>query len=342
MIAFSLGMETVPQWTVRSFEAADPWSSKGDGCARSVWHIAACIVTSRTFAEKARAAAAKRQAPTNSHLPRAYAVALVNSSNGLFRLVPTALERLWRAGAVTDAELPSLLHHGESALARADYRPDLGSMVAHVIGALSLFVVVGALLALTLGPAAERRIAFVSTEQWLAQPVRAPHPVSMHQPMSAVESVRLGLLKVDEISAHIGPTIRPNPKLSSSAFLAVVPARDGKRLALVADRSDMMDPAGLVLPSSSLPLSKQTLESLAGRHPDLDLRHVLAVGWTRTDALSPYDFEPHVFARHALSLFSVVLVVAAAFIARRHWSRWRWTRRWLSLARDMRGRGQGA
>jgi len=126
----SLNFRPVAQWKHREFTASDPWA---DG-RPVVWSIVVYKMVGESFLN-----AVKRDAqsvPSGSNqLPKALVAGIFSQTHNRFRILPLALQDLWREGRVVDADLPWLLHHVEGRLRRSDYPPARGQLVLKVLSA---------------------------------------------------------------------------------------------------------------------------------------------------------------------------------------------------------------
>lgn len=114
----NLNRVPVRQWKHREFEGVDPWAG-----GRPVrWSI----VTFRIVAEWAVSRTVQDQQMVRSEsngIPKKYAIGLYGETTGRYRILPSALARVWREGRVPDHDLPGLLYQEETALRRKNDTP---------------------------------------------------------------------------------------------------------------------------------------------------------------------------------------------------------------------------
>ncbi|NWF84668.1 MAG: hypothetical protein HXY18_12655 [Bryobacteraceae bacterium] len=279
MTTVSLRMVPVRQWVHRTFEAADPW----EGGRLASWNLVVYRLVSASFAHLATPEAPAVAAGSNA-IPPGLAVGIETPERDRHRILPRALQNLWRAGKVGDRDLPWLINRVETNLRRGDYPGSLMPQLAPIY--MIVFGLIAAILLaayVVIAPAPGRVVLFESTDEWLKAPL-AERDVSLSGRAQTVELVRL--------ESHVR---RPQGISAGThrdyAILAVLQAPAEKRLALMVDDSAVNGPSGAVLKRLDLNLDERALEDLRRRFPDLNTGYVLCTGWHRNDALSPADVE---------------------------------------------------
>ena len=112
----SLNPVPVHQWTHRQFNGFDPWA----GNAPVRWSVVAYVLTAETFARVTPAA--KQKVPSESNdIPKRYQVGIFAEAHNRYRVLPLAVQEMWRKREVRDEDLPWLLHRIEEPLKRSDY-----------------------------------------------------------------------------------------------------------------------------------------------------------------------------------------------------------------------------
>jgi len=123
-MTLSLNLLPVYQWTHREFNGEDPWA----GGRPVTWSVVVYRMVGETFINAAPAA--KQSVPsTSNRLPRMCVVGIFARTHNRYRILPLALQDLWREGKVADQDLPRLLHRVEGPLRISDYPPARFSMV---------------------------------------------------------------------------------------------------------------------------------------------------------------------------------------------------------------------
>jgi hypothetical protein len=114
----SLNLVPVYQWTHREFIGPDLWA----GGQPVKWSVVVYRMVGESFLNAARAA--KQSVPSESNqLPMFMVVGIFARAHNRYRVLPLALQKLWRDGRVADQDLPWLLHSVEEALWITDYPP---------------------------------------------------------------------------------------------------------------------------------------------------------------------------------------------------------------------------
>ena len=114
----------VPQWTHRRFSANNPW--EGDKPAE--WNVVVCRMRSDATYSVGRGKLAQQTIPaTSNDVPPKLAVGIEARTvihtplDRKIRILPNALQDLWRAGRVWDEDLPWLLNRLEKQLRKRDF-----------------------------------------------------------------------------------------------------------------------------------------------------------------------------------------------------------------------------
>jgi hypothetical protein len=117
-MTLSLNLVPVYQWTHREFIGPDPWA---DGQPVE-WSVVVYRMVGQSFLNAAPAA--RRSVSSESNLlPRPLVVGIFARAHNRYRILPLALQQLWRDGRVADRDLPWLLHTVEDKLWITDYPP---------------------------------------------------------------------------------------------------------------------------------------------------------------------------------------------------------------------------
>jgi hypothetical protein len=126
----SLKIVPVYQWTHREFTGVDPWV----GGEPVTWSVVVYRMVGKSFVNATPAL--PQSVPSDSNrLPRPFVIGIFARAHNRYRVLPLALQELWKVGRVADQDLPRLLHRVEERLKSADYPP----------ARLLLFLKVGAL-----------------------------------------------------------------------------------------------------------------------------------------------------------------------------------------------------
>lgn len=112
----SLNFVPVYQWTHREFDGVDPWA--GNRPVR--WSVVVYQILSETFAN-ANPPAPQTVAAHSTAIPKKFVIGIFNGAHNRYRILPLALQDLWRAGQVRDQDLPGFLYQIEQPLRRTDY-----------------------------------------------------------------------------------------------------------------------------------------------------------------------------------------------------------------------------
>jgi hypothetical protein len=132
----------ITQWEHRQFDAPDPWQA-GNETVR--WRLLVCLLLGGRFADRPPE---RRTVPAESNdVPKKFAIVIATDRDQRYRVLPLALQDLWRAGKVQDRDLPRLLHDMEGKLKWLDY-PALG-VLPTLFGAFA--IAMGGVGALSLG-----------------------------------------------------------------------------------------------------------------------------------------------------------------------------------------------
>ena len=113
----------VLQWTHRQFDGVDPWADNQP--------VRWSVVVYRMVEEASVGApvldppASEQLVPAESNdVPKKFAVGIFAQAQNRYRVLPLALQELWRARQVRDEDLPWLLNRIEQPLRRNDYSPN--------------------------------------------------------------------------------------------------------------------------------------------------------------------------------------------------------------------------
>jgi hypothetical protein len=130
-MTLSLNLVPVYQWTHREFDGQDPWSQ-----GQTVrWSVVVYRMVGESFLNAAPAA--KQSVPSGSkQVPRPFVIGIFARAHNRYRVLPLALQNLWREGQVPDDDLPWLLHRVEQELWISDYPPARTS-VALIVACLT-------------------------------------------------------------------------------------------------------------------------------------------------------------------------------------------------------------
>lgn len=108
----------VYQWTHAEFAGPDPWS---DGEIVK-WSVVVYQLISESFVAQTPVMKQPASSARNS-IPTKCAIGIYAREHNRYRVLPLALQDLWRAGKVEDRDLPSLLNVIEEPLLITDYPP---------------------------------------------------------------------------------------------------------------------------------------------------------------------------------------------------------------------------
>jgi len=108
----------VYQWTHAEFAGLDPWSDRE--IVR--WSVVVYQLIPESFV--AQTPPVKRPASSERNsIPNKCVIGIYSREHNRYRVLPLALQDLWRAGKVEDRDLPRLLHLIEEPLRITDYPP---------------------------------------------------------------------------------------------------------------------------------------------------------------------------------------------------------------------------
>lgn len=124
-MSYDIRIIPVHQWTHREFIGVDPWANN-----RPVkWSVVVYRMLAASFV--ASTPIAQQSVPADSNdIPKKFAIGIFSKEHNRYRVLPLALQDMWRAGQVRDQDLPWLLHQVEQPLRISDYPPGRLPMVA--------------------------------------------------------------------------------------------------------------------------------------------------------------------------------------------------------------------
>jgi hypothetical protein len=297
----------VIQWVHREFDAPDPWQAPGTTVR---WRLLVCLLLGDRFAD--RPPAARTAGPESNAVPKNFVLVIATDSHQRYRILPLALQDLWRAGKVQDRDLPRLLHGMEGNLVRWDY-PD--AIVPFLLWIMRQMCAVMAVLFLgvclwhMLHGGHVRKYA--EWDQWLNQPMEKEQSLSIHGRIGPVELFSLAA----PVAAPHGMTAE-----KPSTILAVVAAGQEKRLVLLPESTIARVPGEdggpphqylLNMTSSVLLHTDRAHIGIAAaavkqRFSDLNTAFVLCAGWDWPSTVDPSAEEPFQAALWLGSGFSVI------------------------------------
>ena len=116
----NLDLSTFPvfQWKHREFTSVDPWA---DGRA-ATWELHVYKMTQGSWMTVMPATGQLVPSKSN-YVPRQLAIGIFNPGNHRYRILPRALQDLWRSGKIPDEDLPGMLYKIEDPLYLSDYPP---------------------------------------------------------------------------------------------------------------------------------------------------------------------------------------------------------------------------
>jgi len=282
----SLNLVPVHQWTHRQFNGFDPWA----GNAPVRWSVVAYVLASETFAKVTPSA--KQKVPSESNdIPKKYQVGIFAEAHNRYRVLPLALQEMWRKREVRDEDLPWLLHRIEEPLRRSDYPPSPIQTLLLVYTILFGLFALGGFVAYALMPHAHSKHVrqFTEAKEWAKAPLRGDVPVYLHNdvPVVRVFRLRTPLTPPSGLKAERGD--------GALSLLAVVQAGSEKRLALVEKdanlRSVLDDASGIVIRPKTAGLPDAAIAEMRKQYPDVNADWILCTNWDYPDTISPYDAE---------------------------------------------------
>jgi len=277
----SLNLVPVHQWTHRQFDGFDPWA--GNRPVR--WSVVTYRLTSETFASITPRA--KQAVPSESNdIPKKFSVGIFAEAHNRYRVLPLALQEMWRKREVRDEDLPWLLYRVEQPLRRNDYPPTpLQTLMLVYTILFGVFAALAFAAYVALVPHSKHVRQFTEAAEWAKAPVHDGASMSLHGDLSVVRLFRLRTPLRPPAGVQ---AIRNNGALP---ILAVVQGGGEKRLALAADKSDLINASGLVLRPAAAGLPDSALSEIRKLYPDVNTGYVLCTNWDWPDAISPYDAE---------------------------------------------------
>jgi hypothetical protein len=154
-VYYNLKLIPVHQWTHREFDGFDPWA----GNRPVQWSLVAYRMVAKSFADAVPIA--KPTVPSTSNdVPKHLAIGIFARAHNRYRVLPLALQDLWRAGKVRDVDLPGLLHRIEGPLHVSDYPPGRLPIGTRLYGFLCSGVALLGLAGLTVKDGDVRWVAF--------------------------------------------------------------------------------------------------------------------------------------------------------------------------------------
>ena len=282
----NLNFVPVHRWTHREFDGVDPWANNQP----VRWSVVVYTMITKAFANIV--SAAKQTVPAESNdVPRKFAIGIFAKAHNRYRVLPLALQDLWRAGKVRDEDLPWLLNKIEQPLRRSDYPPNRVSLLTLLYAIIfGLFAAVGLGVYLFFAPSAKQVQQFTNAEQWVKQPVQLDR--SMHLqgelPIVAMFQLRNPVMPATGLRALQNGDAR--------SILAVVQATGEKRLALATQKYDLVNASGVVIRAHTAALPGAVLSELKKRYPDLNTDYVLGTGWDWPNTVSPQEAQAYLIA----------------------------------------------
>jgi hypothetical protein len=268
---------TVPvcQWRHREFDGVDPWANNEPiKWAVNVYAYVPTLYANGPVTEK------RTVPPESNDVPPKFAVGIYAPAHNRYRILPNALQDLWRAGMVRDQDLARLLYEKEMGLRRSDYPnawpPSLIALCAILFG---IFAVI-ALGLWSLGPRTSRMRRFIDTAEWLSARPTNEASIILHGELPA--------LAIYPLNTPISPPagVKPGGPLP---LLAVVSGGREKRLVLIAQRNDLASLTGLELQASSARLPVSVISSMKEKYQELNSDYVMCSGWDWPDAYSDVE-----------------------------------------------------
>ena len=128
----------VHQWTHRQFVGPDPWA----GGQLVTWEVVVYSLLGQAFVQSTPLAECAVPAHSND-IPTELAVGIYNRPNNRYRVLPLALQDMFRAEKIQDRDLPWLLHEVEDPLKLIDYPP--AGLPLLMLFYMSMFAVVAVL-----------------------------------------------------------------------------------------------------------------------------------------------------------------------------------------------------
>lgn len=134
----SLNVVPVHQWTHRQFNGVDPWAGNGQAV---IWSLVVYRMLSESFIDTTPVAQ-PAVGPESNAIPANLSVGIYARAHNRYRVLPLALQDLFRSGEVRDYEIPWLLRQVEERLLLCDYPPGNVTLLMLVYGiGLGLFAV---------------------------------------------------------------------------------------------------------------------------------------------------------------------------------------------------------
>jgi len=121
MVLLKFNPVPVYQWTHAEFSGPDPWSNESNDQFVK-WSVVVYQILPESFV--AQTPVMKRPASSErKSIPKKCAIGIYSREHNRYRVLPLALQDLWRAGKVEDRDLPRLLQLIEEPLRITDYPP---------------------------------------------------------------------------------------------------------------------------------------------------------------------------------------------------------------------------
>ena len=282
---FSFTYVPVPQATVTSFSAPDPWNGKRPslmtlGVYRMVNERYAAIYAKQP-------AQASQIAVSGLALKPTEVLGLRSSIDGRYHTLPISIARLWQKKAIRTEDLPRIVAEVEGKLPTSDYfsvrlNPVMKVLV-WVFAALGLLLLAIAATVWLLGPPRSHITHDMTAARWIAEPQRED---SVH--LTGTVPIG-GFVPVGQ--AHPPAGMDPLPY---DASLGWYQAPDGKRLILLRNEQLTGGTRNIVFSGSTIPLAKlnlppDALSTLQARTPGLATHLIACSDWRWQDSYASAD-----------------------------------------------------